>query len=299
MIKQGITNDMRRQSLRSILETKRCLRFMEVHNPISALIAEKTKYKDQGQIIQYDGFWSSSLTDSTTRGKPDIEALDIPNRLSNINDVFEVTTKPLIFDGDTGGKPEHFAINIRSLERAGVSAVIIEDKTGLKKNSLFGNDVVQHQESIPAFCHKIKTGKLSQMSENFMIIARVESLILEAGMEDALNRAFAYVDAGANGIMIHSRKKQPDEVIEFAKHFKQKQPNTPLVCVPTSYAQIHFDELENNGFNIVIYANHMLRSAYPAMKAVAHDILKYGRTLEVEPQCLKIKDVLELIDGTK
>lgn len=299
MDRQGITNDNRRGALRYLLEKKHCLRFMEVHNPISALIAENTKINSFGELIEYDGFWSSSLTDSTTRGKPDIEALDIPNRLLNVNDVFEVTTKPLIFDGDTGGKAEHFAINIRSLERAGVSAVIIEDKTGLKKNSLLGNRVVQHQASIPDFCNKIKIGKLSQISRNFMIIARVESLILERGMEDALNRAFAYVDSGADGIMIHSQKKDPSEVLKFANSFKAKYPEIALICVPTSYSQIYFNELENSGFNIVIYANHLFRSAYPAMQDVAQSILRHGRTFEVESQCLKIQDILELIPGTK
>lgn len=293
-----IMSDIRRSSLRELLSKKKCLRFMEAHSPISALIAENSNIKDSGEIIQYDGFWSSSLTDSTVKGKPDIELLDIQNRLLNINDIFEITTKPLIFDGDTGGKIEHFTLNLRSLERIGVSAVIIEDKTGLKKNSLLGNEVFQQQEEIDVFCRKIRKGKESQLSDNFMIIARIESLILEAGMKDAIERAFAYVEAGADGIMIHSRQKQPDEVIEFADLFKKKYFHIPLICVPTSYTQIHFNDLEKNGFNIVIYANHMLRAAYPAMMSVANDILKYGRTFEVESKCLPISNVLNLIEGT-
>lgn len=298
--KNGITADSRRQLLRQLLESKSCLRIMETHSPISALLAENTRVEDQsGKVLQYDGFWSSSLTDSTERGKPDIEALDIPNRLFNINDIFEVTTKPLIMDGDTGGKPEHFALNVRSLERTGVSAVIIEDKTGLKKNSLFGNDVFQQQESIEDFCYKITIGKKARLSDDFMIIARVESLILEAGMEDALRRAFAYVDSGADGIMIHSRQKSSDEVIEFADRFKIKHPKIPLVCVPTSYSHMYFDELDSAGFNVVIYANHMLRSSYMAMRSIAQNILRHGRTKESEPQCLSVNEILELIPGTK
>lgn len=297
----GVTTDTRRAQLRIALTRKKCLRVLETHSPISALLAEKTSRKDKetGEAIIYDAFWSSSLTDSTERGKPDIEALDIPNRLSNINDIFEVTSIPLIMDGDTGGKPEHFALNVRSLERVGVSAVIIEDKTGLKKNSLFGNDVAQQQESIEEFCHKIRTGKAAQITRDFMIIARVESLILDAGMEDALQRASAYVEAGADGIMIHSRQKGPDEVIEFARRFKAQCPNSPLVCVPTSYAQTYFSDLEQAGFNVVIYANHMLRSAYVAMQHVANEILRHGRTLEAEQHCLSINEILQLIPGTR
>lgn len=300
-VPHGVTTDMRLAQLRRSLKSKMCLRVLEAHSPISALLAEKSNFRDDatGEAILYDAFWSSSLTDSTARGKPDIEVLDIPSRLGNINDIFEVTKIPLIMDGDTGGKPEHFAINVRSMERIGVSAVIIEDKVGLKKNSLFGNDVTQQQETIEAFSHKISVGKAAQISPDFMIIARVESLILDAGMEDALNRAFSYVEAGADGIMIHSRKETPDEVIEFARQFKAKQPEIPLVCVPTSYSQTFFSELENAGFNMVIYANHMLRSSYLAMQNVAEEILKHGRTHGVEQKCLSINEILLLIPGTR
>lgn len=297
----GITTDVRRGLLRRLLSQKKCLRILEAHSPLSAVLAEKTQVpsNSSGKPIFYDGFWSSSLTDSTVRGKPDIEAIDIPGRLFNINDIFEVTSKPLIMDGDTGGKPEHFSINVRSLERIGVSAVIIEDKTGLKKNSLFGNDVVQQQESIPAFCHKIREGKNAQLSKDFMIIARVESLILERGMNEALERALAYVNAGADGIMIHSRQKSPDEVFDFALRFREVMPKTPLVCVPTSYNHVYFSDLEEAGFNVVIYANHLLRASYFAMRSVAQSILRHERTHEVEDECLAIKEILELIPGTK
>jgi phosphoenolpyruvate phosphomutase len=247
--------------------------------------------------VRYDAFWSSSLTDSAERGRPDIEIRDIPNRLHNINDIFEVTTLPLIADGETGGKIEHFPLHIRSLERVGVSAVIIEDKRGLKKNSLFGNDVSQEQESVENFCAKIRAGKNAQVTMDFMIVARLESLILGVGMNDALFRARSYVEAGADGIMIHSRKNEPSEILEFAAHFRKVYPRVPLVCVPTSYIQIHFNDLARAGFNIVIYANHMLRSAYLAMQAVACDILRYGRTLEVEPRCLAIPEILNLISA--
>ena len=243
--------------------------------------------------------WSSSLTDSTSKGKPDIEAVDTTARLNTINEVFEVTTKPMIYDADTGGKPEHFEFTVRSLERTGVSAVIIEDKTGLKKNSLFGNDVAQTQDTIEGFCHKIKMGKYAQITKEFMIIARIESLILEAGMDDALKRAFAYVEAGADGVMIHSRLKDPTEVMEFVRKFREQDTHTPIVVVPTSFNAVTTDEFAQMGVNVVIYANHMLRAAYPGMMGVAKSILKHKRTLEAEPDCMPIKEILELIPGTK
>jgi phosphoenolpyruvate phosphomutase len=296
----GITSDIRRASLRSALKKKTCLRVLETHSPLSALLAERARVDlDDGSSLEFDGFWSSSLTDSTLLGKPDIELLDMPSRLAHINDLFEVTTKPLIMDGDTGGKPEHFVFHVRSMERLGVSAVIIEDKTGLKKNSLLGNEVEQHQESIPDFCNKISRGKAARMTRDFMVIARIESLILDAGLDDALLRASAYVEAGADGVMIHSRRKEAVEVVEFARRFRGKHPGVPLVCVPTSYSTAHFSELEAAGFNVVIYANHLLRASYLAMRSVAYDILRFGRTAEVEDRCLSINEILELIPGTK
>lgn len=300
MIKLGITTTARQSRLRKLIEAKPVVKILEVHNALSGLIAENaTETSSDGETVTFDGMWSSSLTDSTSKGKPDIEAVDTTARLTTINEIFEVTTKPLIYDADTGGKAEHFEFTVRSLERTGVSAVIIEDKTGLKKNSLFGNDVSQTQDTIENFCHKIRCGKSAQITNDFMIIARIESLILEAGMDDALKRAFAYVEAGADGIMIHSRLKDPAEIIEFVTKFREKDSNTPIVVVPTSFNSVTTDEFAKIGVNVVIYANHMLRAAYPGMMNVARSILKNKRTLEAEPDCMKIKDILELIPGTK
>lgn len=299
LLSVGTTPEIRKGTLKRLLRAKPMIRFIEAHSPISALIAENAKVELGGKIREFDGFWSSSLTDSTEMGKPDIEALDISSRLSNINNIFEVTTKPLIMDLDTGGKPEHFEINVRSIERLGISAVIIEDKTGLKKNSLFGNEVPQTQENVDIFCEKIRAGRASRINSDFMVIARIESLILEKGMADALMRARAYVEAGVDGIMIHSRNKQPDEVFEFARIFRSDFPHIPLVCVPTSYNSVTEDELAAHGFNVVIYANHLMRAAYPAMKKVANEILKHGRSAEVDGQLISINEVLELIPGTK
>lgn len=292
----GTTPDIRRSRLRRLIDSKEVVRIMETHNALSGLIVENIK-GDNG--VEYDGMWSSSLTDSTSKGKPDIEAVDVTARINTINEIFEVTTKPMIYDADTGGIAEHFAFTVRTLERTGVSAVIIEDKTGLKKNSLFGTEVEQTQDNIENFCAKIKVGKKAQITDDFMIIARIESLILDKGMEDAIRRAKAYIEAGSDGIMIHSRQKSPNEIIEFCKILREYNEHIPIVVVPTSFNQITAKELSQAGVNIVIYANHMLRAAYPGMKNVAKSILENDRSLEAEEQLLSIKEILDLIPGTK
>lgn len=295
----AITPERRLSTLKRLIENKKISRFIETHSPISALIAQNASYEEEEITKYFDGFWSSSLTDSTEMGKPDIEILDISSRLNNINNIFEVTSKPLIMDMDTGGKIEHFALNIKTIERLGVSAVIIEDKKGLKKNSLFGTDVKQELESIDNFCMKINSGISKRNSSDFLIISRIESLILEKPMHEALERADAYVDAGTDAIMIHSRKSSGDEIFEFSKKFKDKHANIPLVCVPTSYNHIYESQLAEVGFSVVIYANHLLRASYPAMKNVAEQILCHERSLEVDKNLMSIKDILELIPGTK
>ncbi len=295
----GTTPDIRLRRLRRLIDAKPVVRILEAHTPLCGLIIEHANVEKSGVKVEFDGMWSSSLTDSTSKGKPDIEAVDLTTRLQNINDTFEVTTKPMIYDADTGGKPEHFALAVKSLERVGVSAVIIEDKIGLKKNSLFGNDVAQQQDTIEDFCHKIRLGKAAQVTDDFMVIARIESLILDAGMEDALHRADAYIKAGADGIMIHSRQSSPAEVLEFCEKYNSFENRVPLIAVPSSYNSITDTQLGEAGVNVVIYANHMLRAAYPAMSNVAHSILEHGRSKECEPDCLSIKEILELIPGTK
>mgnify|MGYP006082894071 CR=1 FL=1 len=299
LMEVGTTSDIRRARLRRLISAKPIVRILEAHNALSALITENTEVERNGESVSFDGVWSSSLTDSTAKGKPDIEAVDTTSRINSVNEIFEVTTKPMIFDGDTGGKTEHFEFTVKSLDRIGVSAIIIEDKTGLKKNSLFGNDVSQTQDSIENFCDKISRGKLAQISDDFMIIARIESLILEAGMEDALTRADAYIKAGADGIMIHSKHKNPAEIIEFMQKFREKNEITPVVVVPSSFNSVTIEEFEEMGVNVVITANHMLRAAYPAMLKVAQSVLNNGRSLEAETDCMSIKEILEFIPGTK
>ena len=295
----GTTPANRQKSLRRLLEAKPLVRFLEVHHGLSGLIVENAETMQNDQMRRFDGMWSSSLTDSTAKGKPDIEAVDLTSRLNVVNEIFEVTTKPMIFDGDTGGKTEHFAFLVRSLERTGVSAVIIEDKTGLKKNSLFGNEVPQTQDSVESFCDKINTGKKAQIAGDFMVIARIESLILDRGMDDALRRADAYVKAGADGLMIHSRKKEKDEVFEFCAKRSPIAREVPLVVVPTSYDTVTEEELADAGVNVCIYANHLLRSSYPAMMKTALSILKHSRARESGEHTLSINEILELIPGTK
>jgi len=289
----------RQATLKRLLKAKKICRFLEAHSPLSAIIAEQVYYKNkQGKKIEFDGFWSSSLTDSTLKGKPDIEVLDINQRLTNINDIFDVTSKPLIIDIDTGGKIEHLEINLKTIERSGASAVIMEDKKGLKKNSLFGTSVKQEQENIKEFSKKISAGKKATTNK-LMIIARIESLILGKPLRDAVLRAEKYVEAGADGIMIHSKDKNPKEIFKFAEKFRKKFKDVPLIAVPSSYNSVKDKQLENAGFNIVIYANHMLRASYPAMRKVALEILKNGRTYESEKSIMSISNILELIPGTK
>ncbi len=298
---QSKNNDPKSRTnvLKKLIEIKNFVRIIETHSPLSALIAESVHLRERdGDLVEFDGFWSSSLTDSTLKGKPDIEVLDLNARLNNINEILDVTSKPLIMDGDTGGKSEHFQINIKSIERMGVSAVIIEDKKGLKKNSLLKDDIKQTQENIKVFCDKIKIGKRSCASKGFMLIARVESFILNKGLNDAIKRSRAYVKAGADGIMIHSKSKNPKEIVSFSKKFRKEFPKTPLIAVPTSYNKTKENELQKAGINVVIYANHLLRASYPAMQSVALEILKNKRSFEAEKKLLSIKKILKLIPGT-
>lgn len=294
----GTTPDRRLKSLKRLLSAKPIIRICEVHNGLTGSIVEHTSVKTD-KNYEFDGMWASSLTDSTARAKPDIEAVDISSRLRLVDEICEVTTKPMIFDADTGGIPEHFKFTVRSLERLGVSAVIIEDKTGLKKNSLFGNEVEQTQDSIENFCHKIHVGKSAQITDDFMVIARIESLILEKGLDDAITRAKAYLDAGADGIMIHSRKKDPDEIFTFCDEYAKLPNRKPLVVVPSSFNQVTEDELAAKGVNVVIYANQLLRAAYPAMKKVAESILTNHRSLECDSELMSIKSILDLVPGTR
>ena len=295
----GTTPDIRRKQLKRILSSKKLSRFLDIHNGLSGLIVENTKVQIKGKIEEFDGMWGSSLTNSTAKGKPDIEAVDFTERLHLLNEVLEVTTKPIIYDGDTGGKVEHFVFTVKTLERLGVSAIIIEDKIGLKKNSLFGTSVKQQQDTPSSFSKKIKAGKNAQATDEFMIIARIESLILNKGIKDALQRATKYINAGADGIMIHSRKNNPSEIFEFCRFYNKFKIRKPLIIVPSSFSQVTEERLSKAGANIVIYANHLLRSVYPNMVDTAKSILKHKRAYQIEKKLLSIKDILELIPGTK
>ena len=289
----GTTPDVRLKSLRRLIHAKPVVRILEAHDGLCGLIIENLEIQNGDKREVFDGMWSSSLTDSTSKGKPDIEAVDLTTRLQDLNNILECTTKPIIFDGDTGGKIEHFVFTVRTLERHGISAVIIEDKVGFKKNS------IQTQDTIEGFCEKIRAGKNAQVTDDFMVIARIESLIAGKPVSDALERAFAYVEAGADGIMIHSKNKSGEDIREFCQEFRKRYLHVPIVVVPTTYDHVTESELHEWGANIVIYANHMLRAAYPAMTKVAKTILENGRAQEVRELCMPIKEILELIPGTK
>lgn len=287
--------DVRRKRLRRTIDMKGTITAIEAHSGLTGLIAEKTVVYENGTARQFDAMWISSLCDSTAKGKPDIELVDMTSRFRTIDDIMEVTTKPIIFDGDTGGLTEHFVYTVRTLERMGVSMIIIEDKTGLKKNSLFGTEVQQTQDSIENFCAKIRAGKKAQKTAEFMICARIESLILERGMEDALERAFAFTEAGADAIMIHSRKKDPGEIFEFVERFRAKDATTPIVVVPTSFNTVTEEEFHTRGVNVIIYANQLTRTGFPAMQNAAKMILQHHRAKECDDICMPFKEIIRLI----
>lgn len=298
-LQRGTTPGQRLRRLRRLLEIKPLVRVMEVHNGLTALIVEQIRVNQDGAVREFDAMWSSSLTDSLAKGKPDIEAVDPTSRVVTVDQIFEVTTKPMIFDGDSGGPAERFVFLVKTLERLGVSAVIIEDKIGLKRNSLFGTSELQQQDSIEAFSHKLTAGKRAQVTDAFMVIARIESLIAGAGQEDAIERARAYIDAGADAIMIHSAKKDPGEVLSFMDEYGTFANRVPLVVVPSSYNSITEEELVDHGTSIVIYANHLIRSAYPAMWRTAESILEHHRSLEADEFMLPISEALRLIPHTE
>ena len=295
----GTTPDMRRNKLRRLLQAKPLVRLMEAHNGLTGLIVENIGIDSPSGRREFDGIWASSLTESTAKGKPDIEAVDVTARTQTMHDLLEVTSKPIVYDADTGGKPEHFQFTIRTLERLGVSAAVIEDKVGLKKNSLFGNDVPQTQDSVGSFCDKIRAGKKAQITDHFMVVARIESLILEEGIADAVARAKAYMEAGADGILIHSNKDEPDEVFEFARHYAAFERRAPLFVVPSTYNRVTEAELVERGVNVVIYANQLIRAAYPAMVESARSILAHGRSAEADARLMPIAEILDLIPGTR
>lgn len=295
----GTTPEIRMRKFHRLIASKPIVRTIEAHNGLTALIAENTKVTVAGNAREFDAVWISSLTDSTAKGKPDIGYVDLTSRINTIQDVLEGTTKPIILDGDNGGPPEHFVFMVKTLERLGVSAIIIEDKVGLKKNSLFGTDVKQTQDDKDAFAFKISQGKKNQVTEDFMIIARIESLILGKGIEDALMRAQTYIENGVDGIMIHSKENDPAKIFEFCRKYANFEKKVHLVAVPSAYSQVTEDELIEAGVNIVIYANHLLRSAYPSMVKAAETILQYQRALEAEAYCMPIKEILTLIPGSK
>ena len=298
-IKTGTTPDIRKSKLKRLINVKKIVRILEAHSPLSAMIVENTNIVKNKKFYEFDGMWSSSLTDSALRGKPDNESVDTSSRLNTLNEILSVTTKPIIFDADTGGRNEHLPYTVKALENAGISAIIIEDKIGLKKNSLFKNQKNAKQDSIKNFCKKIQVAVNAKISDEFMIIARIESFILGKNLKDALKRAEAYSKAGADAILIHSKEKNPKQIIQFSKKFTKSKYKKPIVAVPSTYSSTYENTLQKSGVSIIIYANHLLRSVYPNMVNTAKSILVNKRSLEAEKKLLSIKEILELIPGTK
>ena len=290
-----LTPPSRTSILNRLIQSKKIVRVIESHSPLTGLIIENTKIIRKKRIEEFDGMWSSSLTDSSLKGKPDNQSLDFSSRFNDIGNLMDVTTKPLIFDADNGGRLEHIPFTIRTLERLGVSAIIIEDKIGLKKNSLFKDQTSATQDTIKNFCKKIISIKKTRNSKDFLIGARIESFILGKGLNDALKRAHAYSNAGADLILIHSKENTPKEIFSFAKKFKNTKYYKPLICVPSTYSKIKEKELIKNGFKIVIYANHLLRAAYPAMQVAVKSILNNQRSFELENKISSVKEIINLI----
>jgi len=295
----GTTPHMRRRLLNRLLQAKPMVRSLEAHTGLTGLIVETARYQANGKTKEFDAIWLSSLTDSTCKGRPDTECVDLTSRLVSLNQILEVTTKPIIFDGDSGGLPEHFAFSVKTLERLGVSAIVIEDKIGAKRNSLFGAEGGQEQDNIEEFAKKIATGKRAQITDDFMIVARIESLILQKGLRDAIRRAQAYAEAGADGIMIHSKEKTPREIFAFCEAYKKIKKGLPLVVSPSTYSTVTEDQLEKKGIQVVLYANQLLRAAYPAMKKTALTILKEGRASGCEKDCMSISEIIRLIPAER
>ena len=294
-ISELILPENRVSRLKRLIKIKNIVRVLESHNALTGLIIENLNISKHKKIIEFDGMWSSSLTDSATKGLPDNSSLSFSARISSLNDMMDATTKPVVFDADNGGQIEHLSYLVRSLERSGVSAIIMEDKVGLKKNSLFKNQSGTKQDKPHLFAKKIKKICSSRKSQDFMIIARIESFILGKGLKDALNRAEIYSRAGADAILIHSKEKTPAEIFSFAREFKKSKNFIPLVSVPSTYSKVYEKDLIKNGFKLVIYANQLLRSAYPAMQNTAISILKNGRAFEADKKIIPIKEIINLI----
>ena len=291
----GVSPQNRVSRLKRLISLKSLVRILESHNSLTGLIIENLKIEKKNKIIEFDGMWSSSLTDSATKGLPDNSSLSFSARISSLNDMMDVTTKPVVFDADNGGQIEHLPYLVRSLERSGVSAIIMEDKIGLKKNSLFKNQIGTKQDKPNLFAKKIKKICSTRQSSDFMVIARIESFILGKGLHDALNRAEIYSKAGADAILIHSKEKTPNEIFSFAKKFRKSKNFIPLVSVPSTYSKVYEKDLIKNGFKLVIYANQLLRAAYPAMQNTAKTILENSRAFEADKKIIPIKEIISLI----
>jgi len=287
--------DSRVSLLKRLVKAKDIVRLLESHNALTGVIIEKLKIEKKNKLLEFDGMWSSSLTDSATRGKPDNQAVDFSTRFSGLSEILDVTTKPVLFDGDNGGKEEHIPYTVRTLERLGISGICIEDKVGTKKNSLFPNQHGSYQDSIKNFSNKISIAKRSQVTNDFFIVARVESFILGKTLKDAIKRANAYSAAGADAILIHSKEKNPNQIFQFAKQFKKSKFYKPMIAVPSTYSKTYEKDLIKNGFKVVIYANQLLRAAYPQMLSTAKRILQTGRAHDVEKNISPISEVINLI----
>ena len=282
----GTTPDIRLKRLKRLLGAKKMVRICESHSGLTGLIIENTVVTVNNMKHEFDAMWAGSFTDSASKGKPDIDTVDLTTRLHELNDSLEVTTKPIVFDGLTGGEADRFVFAVRTLERLGISAIVIKDSLEKRHSAL---------EDIVVFCNKIQSGKHAQLTDDFMIIARCDSLIAGDSVRKAVERSMAYVKAGADGIMIHSQDG-PEQIRNFCMEFRKAEPKVPVFVMPSTYSEVYEDDIIKWGANAVIYANNLLRSSYPAMVNCAETILRNGRAFEADSICVAKEEIQRIVN---
>ena len=209
--------------------------------------------------------------------------------MQTLTEILESTTKPIIYDEDKIITSSYLNYTIQNLESNGISAIVIRDQIARK------NDEVYDEKD---FCNMIKEGKKAQITQDFMIIARIEEMLYGKNVDDAVKKAISCVMSGADAILIESNDSKGNNIKEFCEKFRKEYPNTPIAVIPSNFKELTEKEMAEWGVNIIIYENQMLRASYPAMKKCAETILKNQRSLEANNLCMPIKEILTLIPGT-
>ncbi|MEM5434418.1 phosphoenolpyruvate mutase [Paraburkholderia diazotrophica] len=280
-----VTTLSRTARLRQMLTSNELEFLMEAHNGISARIAREAGFK---------GIWGSGLAISAQYGVRDNNEASWTQVVDTLEFMADASDLPILLDGDTGyGNFNNVRRLVRKLEQRGIAGVCIEDKQFPKTNSFIKGEA-QPLADIDEFCGKIKAGKDSQTDEHFSIVARVEALIAGWGMDEALKRAEAYRQAGADAILIHSKLSRPDEILEFAREWAGRG---PLVIVPTKYYSTPTEVFRKAGISTVIWANHQIRAATSAMQAVVKEIYESQTLVNVEDRIATVNEIFRLQDA--